>query len=143
MPGKVILQTHQPDHPLLEVLTQQNYSDYSKLLRKQRRQSELPPYKQLVLIRTDAAHAQNAEAFLQAARQCAEAIFPSGETVNYLGPLPALMERRNSRHRYVLQISGGRRSDLNVLLSQLVFELEKLPMARHVRWGVDVDPQEL
>jgi primosomal protein N' (replication factor Y) len=53
------------------------------------------------------------------------------------------MERRNSRYRYVLQISGGRRSDLNVLLSQLVFELEKLPMARHVRWGVDVDPQEL
>ena len=40
------------------------------------------------------------------------------------------MERRNSRHRYVLQISGGRRSDLNFLLSQLVFELEKLPMAR-------------
>ena len=143
MAGKVILQTHQPDHPLLEVLTQQSYGNYSKLLRKQRKQSELPPYKQLVLLRADAAHAQNAEAFLQSARHCAEAISPSGETVNYLGPLPALMERRNSRHRYVLQISGGRRSDLNVLLSQLVFELEKLPMARHVRWGVDVDPQEL
>ncbi len=143
MAGRVILQSHQPDHPLLEVLTQQSYSDYSKLLRKQRKQAELPPFKQLVLIRADAAHAQNAEAFLQSARDCAEAIFPSGEKVNYLGPLPALMERRNSRHRYVLQVSGGRRSDLNFLLSQLVFDLEKLPMARHVRWGVDVDPQEL
>ena len=141
--GRVILQSHQPDHPLLEVLTQQSYSDYSKLLRKQRKQAELPPFKQLVLIRADAAHAQNAEAFLQSARQCAEAIFPSGEKVDYLGPLPALMERRNSRHRYVLQVSGGRRSDLNFLLSQLVFDLEKLPMARQVRWGVDVDPQEL
>jgi primosomal protein N' (replication factor Y) len=143
MAGRVILQSHQPDHPLLEVLTQQPYSEYSKLLRKQRKKSELPPFKQLVLIRADAAHAQNAEAFLQSARQCAEAIFPSGEKINYLGPLPALMERRNSRHRYVLQISGGRRSDLNFLIGQLVLDLEKLPMARHVRWGVDVDPQEM
>ena len=68
---------------------------------------------------------------------------PASTQINYLGPLPALMERRNARYRYLLQITGERRSDLNYLLSKLVLELEKLPESRRVRWGVDVDPQEL
>ena len=141
--GKVILQTHQPDHPLLEILIHQGFNQYAKVLREQRQQSQLPPFSQLTLIRADAAHANNAENFLRLARQCAEAIMPASTQINYLGPLPALMERRNARYRYLLQITGERRSDLNYLLSKLVLELEKLPESRRVRWGVDVDPQEL
>ena len=141
--GKVILQTHQPDHPLLEVLINQGYNHYARLLSDQRQLLQLPPFNQLTLIRADADRPDSAEAFLKQARRIAESILSPSPALAYLGPLPALMEKRNSRYRYLLQISGERRSDLNYLLSRLVLELEKLPAARQVRWGVDVDPQEL
>ena len=141
--GSVILQTHQPDHPLLDVLIKQGYSHFANLLSEQRQLLQLPPFSQLTLIRADADRPDSAEAFLQQARQIAESIISPSPSLSYLGPLPALMERRNSRYRYLLQISGERRSDLNYLLSHLVLQLEKLPAARQVRWGIDVDPQEL
>ena len=141
--GKVIVQTHQPQHPLLQLLINQGYSEYAQLLLNQRQLTQLPPYNRLAIIRAESNHANNAEKFLTAARQLAETISPPSPSLGYLGPLPALMERRAGRFRYILQISGQRRGDLQQLLTTLCSKLERLPEARQVRWAIDVDPQEL
>jgi primosomal protein N' (replication factor Y) len=138
-----MVQTHQPEHPLLQLLINQGYSQYAKLLLDQRQLTQLPPYNQLAIIRAESNYANNAEMFLRAARNLAESIAPPSPDLWYLGPLPALMEKRAGRFRYILQINGLRRRDLQQLLSALCPQLERLPEARQVRWAIDVDPQEL
>jgi len=141
--GKVMLQTHQPEHPLLQLLINQGYSQYAKLLLDQRQLTQLPPFNQMAIIRAESNNPNQAEMFLRAARGLAEAIAPPSPKLGYIGPLPALMEKRAGRFRFVLQLSGQRRGDLQQLLSALCPQLERLPEARQVRWSIDVDPQEL
>ena len=141
--GKVLLQTHQPEHPLLQLLIDRGYSDYAKLLLDQRQLTQLPPFNQMAIIRAESNNPNQAEMFLRAARSLAETISPPSPSLGYLGPLPALMEKRAGRFRFLLQLSGQRRRDIQQLLSALCPQLEKIPEARQVRWAIDVDPQEL
>ena len=141
--GKVIVQTHKPQHPLLELLITEGYSSYANLLLSQRGLAQLPPFSQLAVIRAESPQARDAEAFLQDARRAAEAIACPSPQLSYLGPLPALMEKRAGRYRYLLQISAGQRGELQQLLATLCAQLEKLKKANSVRWSIDVDPQEL
>ncbi len=141
--GKVILQTHQPEHPLLQLLINKGYSQFAKLLLDQRQLTQLPPFNQMAIIRAESNNPNQAETFLRAARGLAETLAPPSPNLGYLGPLPALMEKRAGRFRFLMQLSGQRRGDLQQVLSALCPQLERLPEARQVRWSIDVDPQEL
>jgi primosomal protein N' (replication factor Y) len=77
------------------------------------------------------------------ARQLAENIAPPSPQLSYLGPLPAMMEKRAGRFRYLLQLEAEQRPALQALLSQLVSQLEAHRDSRRLRWSIDVDPQEL
>jgi len=77
------------------------------------------------------------------ARKIAEKLQAPTPVLSYLGPLPALMEKRAGRFRYVLQIDADKRPVLQALLSAVAVELESHKDSRRVRWSIDVDPQEL
>ena len=144
MPEKCIVQTHQPEHPLLQLLINQGYSEYAQLLLDQRQLTQLPPYNQLSHYSRGIKPRQSGrKVFNEPHGRLAETISPPSPSLGYLGPLPALMERRAGRFRYILQLSGQRRGDLQQLLTTLCSKLERLPEARQVRWAIDVDPQEL
>ena len=68
----------------------------------------------------------------------------SGNRVNVLGPIPAVMEKKAGRYRYQLLLQSTHRSYLRQSLSQLTDFLtqQKTSAARRVRWHIDVDPQE-
>ncbi|MGB0669584.1 MAG: hypothetical protein ACPGN5_05690, partial [Porticoccaceae bacterium] len=63
--------------------------------------------------------------------------------LTYLGPLPAMLEKRAGRFRYILQLEAEQRPALQSLLSALAPQLEAHKDSRRVRWSIDVDPQEL
>ena len=142
-PGRVLIQTHQPQHPLLEILMTRGYGDFAKQLLSQRQLHQLPPYRHLAVIRAEANRAEQAETFLRKARQLAEAIASPSPGLGYLGPLPAMLEKRAGRYRYLLQIEADQRQVLQGLLSKLAAQLESQPEGRSLRWSIDVDPQEL
>lgn len=142
-PGRVILQSHHTDHPLVQTLVHQGYHALAELILQERQITQLPPYRQLALLRAECKQAQLALDFLQQARQLAEVLQPPSPQLNYLGPLPAMMEKRGDRFRYQLQFSAAQRRPLQLLLSQLAQQLETQPLASKVRWSIDVDPQEM
>ena len=142
-PGRVIIQTHQPQHPLLEVLIGRGYSFFAQQIMDERRITQLPPFRHMALIRAESDRANEAETFLRTARSIAERINPPSPLIGYLGPLPAMLERRAGRYRFVLQIDAHKRSLLQVVLDALILELAQHKNARQVRWSVDVDPQEI
>ena len=143
LPGKVVIQTHQPQHPLLEVLINKGYGFFAQQLMSERRIIQLPPFRHMALIRAESDRANEAESFLRLARSIAERISPPSPLVTYLGPLPAMLEKRAGRFRFVLQINASKRSLLQSLLSALALTLEEHKDSRRVRWSIDVDPQEI
>ena len=143
IPGRVLIQTHQPEHPLLEMLIEKGYGYFAAQLLSERELSQLPPFRYMSVIRAESDRANEAEAFLRTARQIAKSISPPTPLLGYLGPLPAMLEKRAGRFRFVLQIEAEKRSILQALLSSLTLQLEGHKAARRVRWSIDVDPQEL
>jgi len=140
-PGEVILQTHHPEHPLLHTLLRDGYGRFAEALMEERRQLGLPPFGSLALLRAEAVQPAAPAAFLEEARQRAEALGVPG--VLLLGPVPAPMERRAGRFRAQLLLQAARRQDLQRLLGLWCDGLPGLKSARKVRWSLDVDPQEL
>ncbi|HSC67649.1 MAG TPA: primosomal protein N' [Cellvibrio sp.] len=141
--GRVILQSHHTDHPLVQTLVQQGYHPLADLILHERQITQLPPYRHLALLRAESKQALAAVDFLKQARQMAEQLQAPQPSFSYLGPLPAMMEKRGDRFRYQLQINSAQRRPLQQLLSQLALQLESAPLAKRVRWSIDVDPQEM
>ena len=143
LPGRVIIQTHQPQHPLLEMLIGSGYSFFAQQIMAERKITQLPPFRHMAVIRAESDRANEAEKFLRTARNIAEGINHPSPLISYLGPLPAMLEKRAGRYRFVLQIDASKRSTLQVLLDALIVELNLHKDARRVRWSIDVDPQEM
>jgi primosomal protein N' (replication factor Y) len=141
--GQVLIQTHQPDHPLLDLLMTKGYRHFAQQLLAQREISQLPPFQHMAILRAESTRADQAEGFLRLARQLAATIKPLSPDLRYLGPLPAMMEKRAGRFRYLLQLEASQRAELQQLITQLAPQLENHRGYRGLRWSIDIDPQEL
>ena len=140
-PGRVLLQTHHPGHPLLNALVREGYAAFAERLLAERKAAGLPPFAAWALVRAEAARPEPAYALLEAARELAASTGIEG--VNLLGPVAAPMERRAGRHRVHLLLDAAERAPLHALLRAWLPLVEALPEARRARWSVDVDPQEM
>ena len=148
-PGEVVIQTHQPQHPMLQVLLQKGYGAFAEALLAERQQAQLPPFYYFALIRSDATSREQAHAFLQHAKECllqtqSHLSEKSGNTrIEILGPIPAGMERRANRYHAQLLLQSPQRQSLHQLLENAFTKLTQTPSAKKVRWSIDIDPQEM
>ena len=139
--GRVLLQTHHPEHPLLRVLVLKGYRQFCEDALEERRGARLPPFASLALVRAEALQREEPQSFLRDAEACARARPHPG--VSVLGPVPSPMERRAGRYRAQLLVDACSRAVMQRFLPGWIADLEALPSARKVRWSVDVDPQEM
>ncbi|MGL4317802.1 MAG: primosomal protein N' [Pseudomonas sp.] len=144
-PGKVIIQSHLADHPLLVQLTEQGYPAFAEQALSERRGAGLPPFAHLALLRAEAHKPGQAESFLDEACSYAEQLQQELHlsAIELLGPVPAPMERRAGRHRAQLLLQASSRVPLHKLLAAWLPILEAMPGGRAVRWSLDVDPIDL
>jgi primosomal protein N' (replication factor Y) len=137
-PGTVLLQTHHPDHPLLQVLVHGGYHAFAEGELGLRQAAGFPPFAHLALLRAEAKHADPPMQFLHVAKAVLRDM-----PVDASGPLPAPMPRRAGYQRAQLILSATQRRDLHVALEAMLPVLHAAPDARKVRWSLDVDPVEL
>jgi len=142
LPGQVLVQTYQPQHPVLGMLISQDYRHMAQQLLAQRKNLQLPPFKALAIVRAESSQSQLAYDFLSMARNLADKLVIANMGTTLLGPLPALMEKRAGRYRYTLQVATENRSALQKLLRNLAAQLEAQKKFAKIRWSIDVDPQE-
>ena len=140
-PGKVIMQTRQPDHPLLVTLIQQGYRSFAKSALQERKAAALPPFSYQALLRVQSVDIKMPQDFFKALAGLIEK-HNTGQT-QILGPVFAPMARRAGLYRYQLLFQNVRRQELHVLLDALITEIAKLKQAKKVRWSLDVDPVDL
>lgn len=141
-PGKVLIQTRHPDHPLMQLLTSKGYEAFAAEALDERRAATFPPYSHQVLLRAESTKTEDPENFLNRAIEVGRALHGS-ETLEFWGPVPAPMARKAGKTRAHLLIQSAQRQPLHQWLGKWVSEITQLSAARRVRWSIDVDPQEM
>ncbi|MEQ8517161.1 MAG: primosomal protein N', partial [Chromatocurvus sp.] len=137
-PGEMLLQTHYPDHPLVQALLTRPYADVAAELLRQRRERGLPPAGHLALLRTDARTEEQGNAFLQAVRE--RGTPQTGAGSQLIGPLPSAMPRRAGKHRSQLICLSKDRASGAAAAPALVAAAEALRAPPGLNWFVDIDP---
>lgn len=138
--GEVLLQTHHPDHSLLQILLQQGYDAFAKQALAERNSVLLPPYTHHVIIRAEDHNNQRAPNFLQKMRHWIETSLIKDGSLWILGPAPALHAKRGGRFRWQLLLQHPSRKVLQQLIKNVLSQLSTLPQASKVKWTIDVDP---
>jgi primosomal protein N' (replication factor Y) len=140
-PGEVLVQTHDPAHPVLVRLLSQGYAAVMAAELQERELAALPPTRFAALIRADAPEAAAVRDFLAGlAGMLREA---QGEELAVWGPVPAPMGRRAGRYRYQLLLLSRVRSVLHRALWHADEAVGSRRPGQRIRWSIDVDPVEL
>ena len=137
-PGKVIIQTHHPDHSMLETLLFKGYNAFADMALAERKLIGLPPYGYLALLRAEATKEQLPREFLQGLQTAFQT--QMSPDLELWGPVPTLMQRKAGRHRFQLVVKSPSRPLLQHQLQQLVGLAESHPLTNKVKWHLDVDP---
>ncbi|TAL59078.1 MAG: primosomal protein N' [Legionella sp.] len=137
-PGQVLIQTHLPNHPLLNLLIQHGYDQFAEALLTTRQQAELPPFHYMAVIRAQATQSSTVLKFLHATKDQIQ--LPS---ITVMGPAPAPLPRKANQYRMQLLVKSSSRMALKSSLTQLREWLTINKLSNGVRWNVDVDPMDL
>ncbi|EKF41908.1 primosome assembly protein PriA [Nitratireductor indicus C115] len=130
-----LLQTYQPDHPVMRAIVTGDAEAFYEREIGERERAGLPPFGRLAGIIVSAATRQEAEGHARALRRAA----PRSDTIDVLGPAEAPLALVAGRHRFRLLVQGTRRCDLQGYLRAL---LTAGPRPRgSIRVQVDIDPQ--
>lgn len=140
--GEVVLQTHHPDHPLLQTLLHQGYDAFAQQALAERQTLQLPPWTSHVLIRAEDHNNQQASLFLQQLRNLLQASPLTDDKLWILGPVPALAPKRGGRYRWQILLQHPSRVRLQHIVSGALVLINNLPESRKVKWMLDVDPIE-
>lgn len=142
-PGEVVLQTHHPEHRLLQALLHKGYDDFAHTALAERQVAQLPPYTYLTLFRAEANQSARVETFLRQVRETLQVhpLFAQGAVV--LGPTPAPLAKRAGKYRWQLLLQAPTRSVMQRLLTSAKSAIQSLPLASKVRWSMDIEPQDL
>jgi primosomal protein N' (replication factor Y) len=151
-PGRALLQTWQPEHPVIAALLSGDVERFYAQETEERRRGGLPPFGRLAAIIVSGADRGGAEAHARALARAAFSFAPTerwrlapiggelqdGEML-LLGPAEAPIAMVRGRHRFRLIVKAPRKADLQGFLRAV---LAAAPPARGgVRIAVDVDPQ--
>lgn len=140
--GEVAIQTHHPEHELIQDLVNNGYDHFAQTALHARSMANLPPYSFQALFRAEAHQFSDANEFLMEVRSLIQAQ-PLAAKLLCLGPMPAPMEKRAGKFRLQLLLQGNQRQQITQLLRQVKPQIETLKSARKARWSLDIDPTEM
>ena len=138
-PGKVLIQTQLPEHPVFAAVKAQDYAVFAENELNERQMFAMPPFGFQTAVRADAPRVADAMEFLNAAKETLAPLLP--ESVSQFGAAPMLMVRLAERERAQVFLESTSRQDLHRAVSLWVQVLQQNRDSK-IRWSVDVDVQE-
>ena len=132
-PGRVMLQTHMPDAPVIDALCTAGRDAFLEVEAAERQAAELPPFGRLAAL---ILSGPSESAVLEAGRTLAQSA-PSADRVMILGPVTAPIAVVRGRHRARMLIKADKAFNLPAYMAQWVGNT-KLPS--NIRLATDIDP---
>jgi len=138
-PGKVVLQTYQPDHPAVRLAASHDYESFYAEEIRARDEVGYPPFARLVSVRVHAGAEADARAATQALADAARQHPAVREgAVQVLGPAPAPLVRLRGRYHYRLLLKSSDRKLLRNVTAQLAARIDQGLLPSHAT--LDIDP---
>ncbi len=132
--GRGFVQTHMPEHPVMQAIISGNREEFLEREIVMRQRGMLPPFGRLAALVISAREREVAERFAREAARRA----PAAERIEVLGPAEAPIFVVRGRHRWRLLVKAPRDADIQAYLREW---LAALPDAKgDLRLSVDVDP---
>ncbi len=137
-PGKVIVQTYSPDHPVIVHLVDGSYEKFLEKESNLRRDAGLIPYSRTCLLRLSG---ESSSLTATSATALAEYIKPNCIASGWmlLGPSPSLVERVAGKSRWQILLHGPESSELPLPYSEKLWEC----LPKGVNLSIDPDPINL
>jgi len=142
MPGKVIIQTNNPDHYMFEFVREHDVNAFHEKELKLRKQLSYPPFTRLIAIEIMSLHESLGQS---TAEKLGRALTRQGTPdVEILGPSKAALYQIQNKFRWHLILRSRDIKALQVLLADNL-ELNELKSASRgkVKISIDVDPFNL
>jgi primosomal protein N' (replication factor Y) len=134
IPGRGLIQTYMPEHPVLAALVSGDREAFLEREIAARREAMMPPFGRLAALLVSASSREAAEGY---AREVAR-VAPAAAKIQVLGPAEAPLAVIRGRHRYRLLIKAAREADLQAYLR---IWLGAAPKPKgDVRLTIDIDP---
>jgi primosomal protein N' (replication factor Y) len=132
-PGRALLQTYMPEHPVTQALLAGDRDAFVNRELAQRRSQAMPPFGRLAAILVTGRELNQVVAAARALARSA----PQTQGVRVLGPAPAPLSRLRGNHRYRLLVNAPKGYPIQQLIREW---LARAGSARGVRVKVDIDP---
>lgn len=133
-PGRVLLQTYQPEHPVLQAICCGDRDNFMASDMAARRTAKMPPYGQLIAVIVEA----NKESVLKKFCTDLYAAAPTATGVKIMGPIAAQVYQVRNWYRMRFLVAGDAKSMLQPLVARW---MEKVRVPANVRVKIDVNPQ--
>jgi primosomal protein N' (replication factor Y) len=132
-PGRVLVQTREPDAPVIRALVSGDAEGFYRAETEARREAAMPPFGRLAAIIVSSEDLNEAS---ETARRIGRSA-PKVENMAVFGPAPAPLAMLRGRHRQRLLVHAARSLDVQDVIRDWLGNLE---WPRSVRVAVDVDP---
>ena len=132
-PGKVMIQTHQPENPVMQALQAEDRDRFLEWISEERQNAALPPFGRLAGIVVSASDPGEADQAAQAVRNAA----PHLNGVEVFGPAPAPLALLRGRYRRRLLVKAEKAVNLQRVLEDWIGPMK---FRGSVRLSIDVDP---
>ena len=143
--GEVIIQTSQPEHPVLQDILHKNYYDIATELYRLRKMLGQPPCAAWALMRAESFSLEKTMDFLAGIKLQSNKILQAYDllsSVQVLGPITAPRTKKAGVYRGQLLLASSSRNNLHKFVRLLLQELEQTKI-HSIRWTIDVDPQDI
>jgi primosomal protein N' (replication factor Y) len=139
-PGRVMLQTYQPEHPVLRAIAQGDRDTLMQMDLDARRRAAMPPYGQLVAIIVECEKENALQDFCKKLADLAPQIrnAQDGQRTTIMGPIPAQIYQIRNWYRMRFLVSGPMRAALQPVISAWI---SKAKVPANIKIKIDVNPQ--
>jgi primosomal protein N' (replication factor Y) len=148
-PGRVIIQTMQPEHYSIVLARDHRYEDLFEREIKNRRIPSFPPFVRLIVLLIHGPNESDvkktAQALAECCRQSITALSPQGKNssqTEMLGPAPAPLDRLNDQFRWQILLKGSQVEKLHWICSEVMEKKNQKTIGRTLV-SIDVDPENM
>jgi primosomal protein N' (replication factor Y) len=132
-PGRALLQTYAPEHPVMQALQAQDRDAFVAAEMEERQAAGLPPFGRLAAVVASGPDPAQLEAFVQEMAKAA----PNGQGVEVYGPADAPLSLVRGRRRKRFLVRADRSVDLSAFMA--TWRARVRPPGA-IRLAIDIDP---
>ena len=136
-PGVALLQTHQPEHPVIRAILSGDDEAFWNAEAESRHAARMPPFSRLAGIILSHPDQPVVEAYAQELARRAGPLDEIGAEL--FGPAPAPIARVRARYRVRMLVRASRQAPLQSAIAAWLAKAPKAPT--NLRLAVDIDPQ--